>query len=96
MLIIAIGVGMTFVTPIDAGALWLFFGTSLLLVAVRGDAGCEVVAFSNAIAGHRDTTGCVAFAPVDRLETRLTANPIPPFADSDRETDSEADARQTG
>jgi hypothetical protein len=71
--ILAIGVGLTFVTPIDGGAIFLFFGASLLIVAARGDAGCEVLAVVNAISGHRDKTGCVAFAPVDSLEGRLEA-----------------------
>lgn len=30
-------------TPIDAGAIWLFFGVSLVVVAVRGDDGCEAL-----------------------------------------------------
>jgi hypothetical protein len=72
-LILVIGIGLTFVTPIDGGAIFLFFGASLLIVAARGDAGCEVLAVVNAISGHRDKTGCVAFAPVDSLEGRLGA-----------------------
>ena len=70
-LILSIGISLTFVTPIDGGAIFLFFGGSLLVVAARGDAGCEVLAIVNAISGHRDVTGCVAFAPVDSLEGRL-------------------------
>jgi hypothetical protein len=69
-LILVIGIGLTFVTPIDGGAIFLFFGVSLLIVAACGDAGCEVLAVVNAISGHRDRTGCVAFAPVDSLEGR--------------------------
>jgi hypothetical protein len=54
------------VTPIDAGAIWLFFGVSLVVVAVRGDAGCEALAIPKAIFGRREQTGCVAF--IDSLE----------------------------
>jgi len=72
-LILVIGTALTFVTPIDGGSIFLFFGASLLIVAARGDAGCEVLAVVNAISGHRDTTGCVAFAPVDSVEGRLAA-----------------------
>jgi hypothetical protein len=36
--ILAIGTVLTYVTPIDAGAIWLFFGFSLLVAAVRRDA----------------------------------------------------------
>jgi hypothetical protein len=74
-LFLAIAVGLTFVTPIDAGSIFLFFGASLLIVAARGDAACEVLAVVNAITGHRDGTGCVAFAPVDSVEGRLETRP---------------------
>jgi hypothetical protein len=68
VLVVAIATALTFVTPIDAGAIWLFFGVSLVVVAVRGDAGCEALAIPNAIFGRREQTGCVAFALVDSLE----------------------------
>lgn len=71
VLFLGIAVGLTFVTPIDGGSIFLFFGASLVIVAARGDAGCEVLAIVNAIAGRRERTGCVAFAPVDSLERRL-------------------------
>jgi hypothetical protein len=70
VLVLALAIGLTYVTPIDGGAIWLFFGFSLLLGAARGDAGCEVLALTNALAGHRDPTGCIAFAPLDALEAR--------------------------
>lgn len=73
VLALAIATGLTVVTPIDGGAIPLFFGASLLVVAVRGDAGCEVLAFANASTGHRDVTGCVAFSPLDWLEDRLAS-----------------------
>ena len=66
--ILAIAIALTFVTPIDAPAIWLFFGASLLVAAARGDAGCEALAIPNAISGRRERTGCIAFAPVDALE----------------------------
>jgi hypothetical protein len=75
VLIIGIGTALTFLTPINAGAIWLFFGISLLVVAARGDAGCEALAISNALAGHRERTGCIAFAPIDLLEARR-ATPV--------------------
>jgi hypothetical protein len=71
VLFLAIAVGLTFVTPVDAGSILLFLGASLLIVAIRGDAACEVLAVVNLIAGRRDRTGCLAFAPVDSLERRL-------------------------
>jgi hypothetical protein len=72
-LVLMIGTGLTFVSPIDGGSIFLFFGASLLVVAVRGDAGCEVLALPNALTGRRESTGCIAFAPVDTAEARLVA-----------------------
>ncbi|MGH3343344.1 MAG: hypothetical protein ACRDPK_10760 [Carbonactinosporaceae bacterium] len=46
----------------------LFFGSSMLLAAYRGDAGCEVLAISNWLLRRDDQVGCVLFDPVDRLE----------------------------
>jgi hypothetical protein len=68
ILVVAIATVLTFLTAIDAGAIWLFFGVSLVVVAVRGDAGCEALAIPNAIFGRREQTGCVAFALIDSLE----------------------------
>jgi hypothetical protein len=73
VLIAASATALTYVTPIDAGAIWLFFGVSLVVAAVRGDAGCEAVAIPNAILRRRERTGCVAFALVDSLEARSGA-----------------------
>ena len=73
VLILASATALTYGTPIDAGAIWLFFGVSLVVAAVRGDAGCEAVAIPNAIFRRRERTGCVAFLLVDLLEGRLGA-----------------------
>lgn len=71
VLVIAVAIAITYATPVDAGAIWLFFGASLLLGAARGDAGCEVLAVVNAFAGRRESTGCIAFAPIDSIEAGL-------------------------
>jgi hypothetical protein len=57
--------------PIDfvSDAALLFFGSSMLLAAYRGYAGCEVLAISNWLLRRDDQVGCVVFDPVDRLET---------------------------
>jgi 4-amino-4-deoxy-L-arabinose transferase-like glycosyltransferase len=73
VLLLAITTALTFVSPVDAGAIFLFLGSSLLVVAARGDAGCEVLGVVNALAGRREDTGCIAFAPLDAVETRLEA-----------------------
>jgi hypothetical protein len=46
----------------------LFYGASMLLVALRGDAGCEVLALPSVLLGRDDQVGCPAFAPIDQLE----------------------------
>jgi hypothetical protein len=50
---------------------WGFFGASMLLAAARGDGGCEVLAFPNAITGRQDRIGCILFTPIDAAEARL-------------------------
>jgi len=77
VLIVAIATALTFVTSIDAGAIWLFFGVSMTVLAIRGDAGCEALAIPNAILGRRERTGCVAFAPVDSAEARIAGRSPP-------------------
>lgn len=53
---------------VTSDAALLFYGTSMLLAAVRGDAGCEVLAVSNWLLRRDDQVGCLVFAPVDHLE----------------------------
>jgi hypothetical protein len=48
----------------------LFYGASMLLAAVRGYGGCEVLAVPNWLLRRDDQVGCVLFAPVDALERR--------------------------
>lgn len=45
-----------------------FYGVSMLLAALRGYAGCEVLAISNWLLRRDDQVGCVVFAPVDHPE----------------------------
>ncbi|MGH2783600.1 MAG: hypothetical protein ACRDLA_19735 [Thermoleophilaceae bacterium] len=61
---------LTILTPIDEVAIWVFFGASMLVAAVRGYGGCEVLAFPNAITGRRDQIGCMLYGPIDALEAR--------------------------
>jgi hypothetical protein len=46
----------------------IFYGASMWLAALRGDAGCEVLAASNWLLGRDDQVGCALFWPVDQLE----------------------------
>ena len=50
----------------------LFYGASMWLAAVRGYAGCEVLAVSNWLLRRDDQVGCAVFWPVDRLEHHRT------------------------
>ena len=70
-LVVGIATASTYVTPIDAGASWLFFGISLIVAAFRGDAGCEVLALANVTSGHRELHGMRRIRAVDLVDSRL-------------------------
>lgn len=53
----------------DATLLWL--GTSMLVAAWRGYAGCESLALSNWLLRRDDQVGCVLFFPLDAWEARI-------------------------
>jgi hypothetical protein len=79
---VGIAVGLTFVTPADAPAVWLWLGGSLLVGAARGDAGCEVLAVANLLTGRRRNDGCIVFAPIDAAESRRHAHRREPRSDA--------------
>jgi hypothetical protein len=60
---------MLFYSPLQH-AMWFFLGFSLLIAAIRGYAGCEIMAISNWVTGRNDQVGCVLFSPIDSLEKR--------------------------
>jgi hypothetical protein len=43
----------------------------MLLAALRGYAGCEVLAVSNWLLRRDDQVGCVVFWPIDQFERHL-------------------------
>ena len=49
----------------------IFYGASMLLAAVRGYGGCEVLAISNWVLRRDDQVGCFVLGPVDNMERRL-------------------------
>jgi hypothetical protein len=55
---------------VTSDAALIFFGSSLLLAAFRGDAGCEILAVSNWLLRRHDQIACAAFFPIDALERR--------------------------
>lgn len=56
-----------------SGAAAIFYGASLLLAAMRGYAGCEVLAVSNWLLRRDDQVGCLVLSPIDHLERRRGA-----------------------
>ncbi len=56
-------------------AVLVFAGTTMLVAARRGDAGCELLAVSNWVLRRNDRVGCILFEPVDRIEGRVTKSP---------------------
>ncbi len=56
------------IIPYTSDATWLWLGTSMLLAASRGYAGCEVLAISNWALRRSDTVCCILFTPIDQAE----------------------------
>lgn len=56
--------------PPTTVATLLFYGVSLLVAALRGYAGCEVLAIGNWLLKRDDQVGCVVLSPVDAWEAR--------------------------
>lgn len=67
----AIG-AVLYAIPFTRDAMLLFYGSSLLLAAARGYAGCESLAISNWLLRRDDQVGCVVFSPLDAVEARAT------------------------
>lgn len=50
-----------------------FVGISLLLAAVRADAGCEVMSIPGLVFGRRTHLICILFSPIDWVEEKIFA-----------------------
>lgn len=55
---------------VTSDAALIFYGASMLLAALRGYAGCEVLAVSNFLLRRDDQVGCALFWPIDCLAHR--------------------------
>ena len=67
------GIGaVLYLIPFTRDAMLLFYGSSLLLAAARGYAGCESLAITNWLLRRDDQVGCVVFSPLDAIEARTT------------------------
>lgn len=62
-------------------AIVAFYGVSMLIAALRGYGGCEVLAISNWVLGRDDQIGCVVLSMVDSCERR-GGKPSAPIAPS--------------
>jgi hypothetical protein len=51
-------------------AVLVWIGSTLLLLAVRREGGCEVVAVPNIVLRRRDHLVCLPFTPIDEWEAR--------------------------
>jgi hypothetical protein len=64
---------------VTCDAVFVFYGGSMLLAALRGYAGCGVLAVSNWLPGREGQIGGAVFWPVDQLERRpLPEGPASP------------------
>ncbi|MGH8776514.1 MAG: hypothetical protein ACRDWI_15590 [Jiangellaceae bacterium] len=63
--VIGLGTVLTFLSPVDRIALFLFFGLSMLLAAARGYDGCEILAIPNAVLRRADSIWCPVYSPID-------------------------------
>lgn len=71
--VLGFGTLLTFVTLVNRGALFLFVGLVMLLAALRGERGCELLTVSNLILRRRDAVWCPIHGPVDDAEARALA-----------------------
>jgi hypothetical protein len=62
------------VIPCTGGGAALFYGTTMLIAAWRGQRGCESTVTSNLVLRRDDQVGCLIFLPADEAEARLTRN----------------------
>jgi hypothetical protein len=63
------GIGLVLLLAMTVPA-FLFYGGSMLLAAVRGYAGCEILATSNWLTKRDDRIACPVFSPIDGAEAR--------------------------
>src|SRR6266516_4879950 len=63
--VLGLGTALTFVSPVNGVALYLFVGLSMLLAALRGYDGCEILAPSNLLLRRRDAIWCPLYTPID-------------------------------
>jgi hypothetical protein len=70
VVVLGVAIGLTFISPIDGVAVWAFVGLSMLLAALRGYGGCEVLAVPRLFDSAASSFPCVLYAPIDAAEGR--------------------------
>ena len=70
--VVGLGTLLTFISPVDRPAIFLYLGVSMVLAALRGDAGCELLSVPNPVRGRRTEVWCPVFTPIDLAERALT------------------------
>lgn len=60
-----------FVEPAGGFSALTYVGVSLIVMAARGDGGCEVMAFPALLVGRFTHLVCIAFSPIDWLEEKI-------------------------
>ena len=64
-----------FAVPFTEAATALFLGSTLILAAMRGYAGCEVTAISNWLLRRDDQVERLVFSPLDEAEAHFSRSP---------------------
>jgi hypothetical protein len=85
VVMVAANSGLAAVTPIEGNvSIWVWLGGSMLLAALAGYGGCEVLALPNLLTGRNDQIGCLLYTPVDRWEAARSSGskPVRPQARS--------------
>jgi hypothetical protein len=59
------------ILPATAGGAMLFYGSSMLVAAVRRSGGCEITVIANTALRRDDQVGCILFAPIDLSERAI-------------------------
>jgi hypothetical protein len=72
-IVVILGTILTFVTPANRVAIFLFFGISMVVAAARGYDGCEILALPKLILGRRIDLWCPLYTPIDTAEERRRA-----------------------
>lgn len=72
--VLGVGTALTFVSPMDGVAIYMFVGASMVLAAIVGYDGCEILALPNLVFGRRDAIWCPLYSRLDAAEQQLNGD----------------------